>query len=553
MKKQINLILTVLIPIIIWMIPTHAIPIEGLSLMEHRVMAIFSFAVLSWILEPIPIFATSVLIIVLEIFTLSNGGLVPFKKSVSEITFSQAQETTISLIAKESSISTEKAEAQFKAYLLAKKEDAKTQLVASLEEANAIDIKEEGTYALIEQEKAYAKVAKAHKKNNAGLIPYTSIMNNFAHRIIMLFLGGFFLAAAATKYRLDTNLARILVKPFGTKPAYVTLGIMLITAVFSMFMSNTACTAMMLAVVAPILKTRKNTDKGRIAMALAVPFAANIGGMGTPIGTPPNAVAMKYLVDKYAISFDQWMLFAVPLVVVLLTIVWVLLTTLYKADVEHIKLEIKGKFLKTPQAFVVYVIFAGTILLWMTGKLHGIPSTVVALIPVAVFVATGVITAKDLKTLSWDVLWLISGGFALGGAMEQTGLSSTLVNAIPFASMSPMLIIVIASVVTMLMATFMSNTATANLLLPIMASLGMALGTALYAVGGFQGLVVGVTLSASLGMALPISTPPNAMAHATGMIDIKAMAKCGAIMSIIGIIAILATVMIMKSLGFFVL
>lgn len=553
MKKTINLILTILIPVIIWAIPTSSIPIEGLTLMEHRVMAIFSFAVLSWILEPIPIFATSVLIIFLEIFTLSNGGLMPFKKTVSEITFNDAQSSMLTLIANENKISKELAQTQFEAYLKAKKEQKDLTLVSSLETANKIDLKEEATHKLIEDEKAYNKVVKAHKKNNAGLIPYTSIMNNFAHRIIMLFLGGFFLAAAATKYRLDTNLARILVKPFGTKPALVTLGIMLITAVFSMFMSNTACTAMMLAVVAPILKTMKNTDKGRIAMALSVPFAANIGGMGTPIGTPPNAVAMKYLTDKYAISFDQWMLFAVPLVIILLAIVWVMLTTFYKSDVDEIKLEIKGKFMKTPQAYVVYVIFAGTILLWMTGKLHGIPSTVVALIPVAVFVATGVITAKDLKTLSWDVLWLISGGFALGGAMEQTGLSSTIVNAIPFDSFSPMIIIVIASVVTMLMATFMSNTATANLLLPIMASLGIGLGASLASVGGFQGLVVGVTLSASLGMALPISTPPNAMAHATGMIDIKAMAKCGAIMSVIGIIAIIATVMILKSLGFFTL
>ena len=232
MKKTTNLILTILIPVIIWAIPTSSIPIEGLTLMEHRVMAIFSFAVLSWILEPIPIFATSVLIIFLEIFTLSNGGLIPFKKTVSEITFNNAQTEMITLIAKENKISENLAQTQFEAYLKAKKENKELTLVSSLEQANNIDLKEQSTHKLIEEEKAYCKVVKAHKKNNAGLIPYASIMNNFAHRIIMLFLGGFFLAAAATKYRLDTNLARILVKPFGTKPALVTLGIMLITAVF---------------------------------------------------------------------------------------------------------------------------------------------------------------------------------------------------------------------------------------------------------------------------------------------------------------------------------
>ena len=104
----------------------------------------------------------------------------------------------------------------------------------------------------------------------------------------MLFLGGFFLAAAATKYRLDMNLAKVLLKPFGTNPKFVLLGLMSVTALFSMFMSNTATAAMMLAILTPVLALFTPEDKGRAAFALAIPIAANLGGIGTPIGTPPT-------------------------------------------------------------------------------------------------------------------------------------------------------------------------------------------------------------------------------------------------------------------------
>jgi sodium-dependent dicarboxylate transporter 2/3/5 len=391
----------------------------------------------------------------------------------------------------------------------------------------------------------------ARENPNFGeLLTYQEIMGTFASPIIMLFLGGFFLAMAATKYRLDQNLARVMLKPFGTNPKYVMLGLMSITAIFSMFMSNTATTAMMLSILIPVLAVFDPEDHGKAGFALCIPFAANIGGVATPIGTPPNAVALKYLTGDDTITFGGWMAFGVPFVLVLLTIVWWLITHFYPSSTKSVQLQIKGQFLKSRKAYIVYVTFAITILMWLFDFLHGLNSYTVGLIPVVVFLVTGIITKEDMKGLSWDVLWLVSGGIALGLALEKTGLAVTLVDNIPFDSFSPYIIILMATGLGLVMANFMSNTATANLLLPITAALGTALPT-LGVLGGAKMLILAVTLSTSMGMALPISTPPNALAHATGLVETKDMTKIGLIVGIIGLGCIFLTLFLLKTFNFF--
>jgi sodium-dependent dicarboxylate transporter 2/3/5 len=385
-------------------------------------------------------------------------------------------------------------------------------------------------------------------------VPYKSIMATFADPIIMLFLGGFFLGAAATKYRMDTNLGRVLLRPFGTRTALVMLGMMIVTAVFSMFMSNTATTAMMLAVLMPVLRTIGDDDPARLGFALAIPFAANIGGIGTPIGTPPNAVGMKYLVDEGGqplVTFAGWMGFGVPFVVVLLAVGWLVLLFMFKPREPRLTVEFKGRWMKGGQAWIVYLTSAATILLWLTGgTVHGLTSHTVALIPVAVFCCTGIMTSQDLKGLSWDVLWLVAGGFALGLALEKTGLSAALVNSIPFETLPALLIVGVAVGITYLMATFMSNTAAANLVLPIMAALGASLGS-LVPLGGQMMLILVVTFAASLAMTMPISTPPNAMAYATGWIKTGDMAKAGGAIGLLGLALTAVMALLMNLLGFF--
>ena len=191
-------------------------------------------------------------------------------------------------------------------------------------------------------------------------ISYKVLMNTWSDQTIMLFLGGFFLAAAATKYKLDLNLARVLLRPFGRNPKFVLLGLMMITAVFSMFMSNTATAAMMLAILAPVLKLFDEKDKGRAAFALAIPVGANIGGMGTPIGTPPNTIALGALNEAgYSVSFGQWMAFGVPYVIVMMLIAWFLIMKIYPISAKTMDLKIDGAdgFDKSPRAIVLDLCF----------------------------------------------------------------------------------------------------------------------------------------------------------------------------------------------------
>ncbi|QIL86478.1 SLC13/DASS family transporter [Vibrio sp. HDW18] len=469
MRPYLKYIIPLLIPLLVLMLPTTAFPFDGLTVIQQRVIAIFLLAALLWVFEPIPIYSTSVVIIVLEVLMLSDKGLILFRLDEGMPEF-------------------------------------------------------------------------------GVLLTSTEIMATFANPIIMLFLGGFFLAMAATKYRLDVNLARVLLKPFGHNPKYVMLGLMLITAVFSMFMSNTATTAMMLSILTPVIALFGPKDPGRVAFALCIPVAANIGGIGTPIGTPPNAIALKYLVGDNLITFAEWMAFGIPFVVILMAIAWFLLDALYRAEQKTIELTIKGKFLKTPKAIIVYITFTATIILWMLGSLHGMNSYSVALIPVAVFSVTGIIGKEDLKMISWDVLWLVSGGIALGLALDKTGLAELVVQSIPFDHYSPYIVILAASLLCLLMANFMSHTATANLLMPIMAALGASM-TSLTPLGGEVTLILVVTFAASLGMSLPISTPPNALAHATGNVQSQQMAKVGVILGVIGVLMSFVMVWILNMVG----
>lgn len=469
-SRYIKLATAVLLPLMCLFLPLEWYQLEGITLVERRIIAIFVMAALFWILEPVPIYATSILIIALELIMVSDAGLLPFRSG--------------------------------------------------------------GEAPL------------------GALLSHREIMATFASPIIILFLGGFFLAMAATKYRLDLNLARVLLRPFGTRPGRVIMGLMGITAVFSMFMSNTATTAMMLSILMPILQLLDREDRGRIALALSIPLAANIGGIGTPIGTPPNAIALKYLVGADAISFSQWMSFGIPFVLILLFFSWWLLLRLFPFRTTAIELDIKGTFLKNTKAYIVYGTFIATILLWLTDFLHGMNAYVVAIIPVAVFLATNIITKEDLKRLSWDVLWLVAGGIALGVGLEETGLAERLVRNIPFDQLSPLLIIGLASVLAMTMANFMSNTATANLLLPIIAALGAALES-IQSAGGSVVLILGTALASSLGMALPISTPPNALAHATGELNTAQMARIGIITGLAGLLLVYLLLYILGGVGFY--
>lgn len=465
-KKQIiGWIITIILTLFCWCVPTDFFGIEGLTVMQQRIIAIFVFSACMWISEAIPIWATSVVIMVLMLLTTSDSML-EFMKGSDPAVFGET-------------------------------------------------------------------------------ISYKSIMHEFANPTVMLFMGGFVLAIAAAKYKLDANLARVVIGLFGKKPSMVMLGFIVITALLSMFMSNTATAAMMVAILTPVLASLPESDnKGKVGMALAIPIAANIGGLGTPIGTPPNVVAVGYLKDQLGIdvSFASWMLVMVPVVLIILFLSWIYLSTAFKSNQEAIEIKIEGSWDKSREAIIVYITFIVTVLLWVFGKdinghkTLGINANVVALIPFAVFVITGVFKKADLAKIDWDVLWLVAGGFALGVGINDTKLAEVLVNTIPFNTWPAMLVILGSGVLCLVMSTFMSNSASAALLIPILIAVATGMKEQLAAFGGATTLIIGLAMSASLAMALPISTPPNAIAYSKGFIKQKDMAVTGILVGLVGLV-----------------
>ncbi len=377
------------------------------------------------------------------------------------------------------------------------------------------------------------------------LVSYKKIMSSFADPVVMLFLGGFVLAIMAERFGLDVTLAKGLLSIFGTKPKMVLLGFLTIISVFSMFMSNTATAAMMLAFLAPVLSKLPSDDRGKVGLALSIPVAANLGGMGTPIGTPPNATAKGYLEQAgIDVSFVDWSVHMIPYVIIMVLLAWVLLLVFFPFKTEKLVLEIPENTKKKDwRSKVVWITFAVTILLWVTEQLHHISSNIVALIPLGVFTATGLFGKEEIKEINWTVLWLVAGGFALGYLLQDTGLAKVLITAIPFGTMSVVLVLIVAGLVCYTLSNFISNSATAALLIPIlivvaegMADPAAANNSAFIALGGSQAMIIFIAVCASLAMVLPISTPPNAIAASTGLVETKDMAKVGIIIGVVGFI-----------------
>ena len=383
------------------------------------------------------------------------------------------------------------------------------------------------------------------KPEYGTLVNYKSLMSAFADPVIMLFLGGFVLAIMASKYGLDVTLARVLLKPFGKKPKMVLLGFLIVIAVFSMFMSNTATAAMMLALLAPVLASLPKDDKGRVGLALAIPVSANLGGIGTTIGTPPNATAVRFLGEAgHEVAFDTWAIHMIPFVIIMIIIAWFLLQFFFPFKAKEIVLNIPENTRKKDwKTTVVWITFGATILLWATEQLTGINSNIVALIPLGVLTCTGIFTKEDIKEINWTVLWLVAGGFALGTALQGTGLAEVLIKAIPFGSMPVIVVLVIAGIVCYFLSNFISNSATASLLIPIliviaegMADPAAANHASFMAFGGSPAMIVFIATCASVAMLFPISTPPNAIASSTGLVETKDMLKVGIIIGAIGLV-----------------
>ena len=457
-NRYIKVSVIAVIALAIAMLPIDWFGIAGLTPIQQRVIAIFVWAALMWIIEAVPAWTTSLLIIVIMLLTISDSG--------------------ISLL------------------------------------VSGYDAKE--------------------------LMSYKSIMYTFANPTVMLFMGGFILALVASKSGVDVSMARAMLKPFGSKPRVVLLGFILVTAIFSMFVSNTATAAMMLTFMAPIIRQLPSSEKGTTALALAIPIGANVGGLATPIGTPPNGIALQYINDvdglNLDVSFGEWTMIMTPLMLVIILISWALLSTMYPFTTKKVNLHIIGGAKKGWRTYVIYATLAVTILLWMFEKVTGINSYVVALIPIGVFAITRIIKSSDLKDIDWACLWMVAGGFALGEGMSKTGLAKTLVAAIPFDSWPALTVLLGGGIICWLLSQFISNSAATALMVPIMVAVGKGMESSLGSFGGVGTLLVGVAMAASFAMSLPISTPPNAIAYSTGLIKTKQMFITGMTIGVISLI-----------------
>lgn len=365
--------------------------------------------------------------------------------------------------------------------------------------------------------KAFGGTASAH-----------DFLSPFFSNIILLFLGGFVLSAMLHKFGLDQRMARFVINRIGSRPSRLLMGIMVISAVLSMWMSNTATTAMMFAVVLPIIAKIPKENRFAKALALSIPFACNLGGLGTPIGTPPNAIALTFLNKSgVTISFAKWMLLSVPLLLVFLVFLWFLLLKLYPPGSLKIDIEEKGKRPMVLKHYICVVIFLVTCLGWLTTKYHPLSTGTVSLIPIVACFGFGLLDVDDFRSLSWDVLFMLGGGLTLGVGLKASGLTSEIVSLVPT---HPGVIIVLFSFLAAVMTTFMSNTATANLIIPIAVSIGDGLTSA---------LVVSVAFMCSTAMALPVSTPPNAIAYGSGILKARDMILPGLIITVVAFLSVM--------------
>ena len=398
-----------------------------------------------------------------------------------------------------------------------------------------------------------------------GVAPVRATAANYGHHLIFLFLGGFWIAVTLERWNLHRRIALHTIRLVGSSPRRIVLGFMVATAFLSMWLSNTATTMMMLpigmAVIARVapeaLAARAAgaplTNPFGTALMLGIAYAASIGGIATLIGTPPNAVLAGVAEKLYGlrISFAGWMLFALPLSVAMLLLAWLYLTRLSFTRIAAaagaasapIREELARLGAPSYQEKAVLAVFVCVAAAWIGRGLLPLPGLAAlqdSSIAIAGALALFLIPARDggggrlldwptALRIPWDILLLFGGGFALADGFARSGLAQWI--ALQLAGLQGVgWLAIVAAVVllTIFLTEVTSNTATATLLLPIVASL--AAGAGIHPLGP----MMGAALAASFAFMLPVATPPNAVVFASRCISIPQMARAGLWLNLIG-------------------
>lgn len=375
----------------------------------------------------------------------------------------------------------------------------------------------------------------------------------FANPVIYLFLGGFLLAMALESCGLHRRLAISILSVVGTRPANLIGGFMAGTAFISMWVSNTATVVMMLPMATSVMALARGGDKANerqrrsfeVALLLGIAYAANIGGLGTLIGTPPNALLAGFMLESYGVTigFVEWMLLGVPIVVISLPVAWFLLTkVLQRVGSEEIAggaamLDEERRALGrlSRAEWIVGTITAFTATAWVTRPLfeRWVPALTDTGIAIAgallVFIVPWswrplrfALDWKQAERLPWAVLILFGGGLSLAAAIQQTGLAEWIGTALGALGGWPVFaVIAVVTLVVIFLTELTSNTATAAAFLPVVASLAVGMGADPLL------LAIPTALAASCAFMMPVATPPNAIVYGTGRLTIPDMATAG--------------------------
>lgn len=383
---------------------------------------------------------------------------------------------------------------------------------------------------------------------------------NYAHPLIFLFLGGFLLAAAMQRAGLHRRIALYIVTAVGTTPSRIVLGFMLATGFLSMWISNTATAIMMFAVGLSVIEliSEKTEDRGTVknfgvALMLAIAYSASIGGVGTLIGTPPNALLASFLQSNYGIeiSFAGWMMLGLPIVIIMLPLTWLMLTRVLfpakdiaiddpKGVVEK-QLSELGSMSRAER--LVGIVFLCAAIAWILRtplvKLTGLPldDSMIAMMAALLLFAIPVSRSRgefalDWKVageLPWGILLLFGGGLALAGGFSATGLAEWIGNSVAGLDVSPLILVLIVTIAIVYLTEITSNTASTATFLPILGAVAVGLSLAPAV------LTVPIALGASMAFMMPVATPPNAIVFAYKDMELADMVRAGMVLNIIAI------------------
>lgn len=368
---------------------------------------------------------------------------------------------------------------------------------------------------------------------------------HYAHPLVYLFFGGFVLALAIQRWGLHRRIALYILWKAGSKPTQILFGFMLSTFLLSMWISNTATTVMMLPIAVSVLEVlpKKMTKAMSLSLLLGIAWSANVGGMATLVGTPPNLVFAGFVSDqlKMEISFSEWIAFGAPIATVLFFSCFALLARMLRGLNREIKVEahvIEDQYkalgpMKINEKRVLWV-FALTAALWigrssivkLTG-LEGLSDTSIAIASALILFLLprkggkkGLLEWSETKDLPWGILLLFGGGLALASGFKSSGLLE-LMSQLPVSDLSLLSLAVGVVFVGIFLTELVSNLALVTTVLPILYAISLA------ADKDFYGMAIPFTLAASCAFMLPMATPPNAIIFSSGRISIRSMAYAG--------------------------